>query len=122
MKRMTSMIVKTKMEQREVIKKLSSLKNLTTSIENDLNRIRQTQTEIEIDLERISRVEGPATVHQIGDNYFWRKRKHQLLNAVIQERKKLEKLHQIHMEKVNSMKSVLTSTTKLLGRLNDKTS
>ncbi|MBN2341695.1 MAG: hypothetical protein JXR45_09405 [Deltaproteobacteria bacterium] len=108
------------MEQKDALQQLSSLKHTTATLEDDLNRVRQTQTEIEIDLARISQIEGPATVHQIGDNYFCRKRKHQMLSAVIKERQKLEKLYTQHLEKLNSMKDLLANATRRLNRLADK--
>lgn len=114
--------MKTKLEQKDALQKLSSLKNITESIETDLQRIRQTQSQIEIDLKKISSVEGPATVHQIGNNYFYKKRKHQMLCAVIQERQKLEKLHSQHMEKLNSIKNMVAQATRRLGHLTDKQS
>ena len=117
---MSTLIIKTKLEQKEALQTFSSLKNTTLSIENDLKRVRQTQTEIEIDLKKIATPEEPVTVHQIGNNYFYKKRKRQMLSAVIQERKKLEQLHQQHLDKLNSLKTVLAQTTRRLGILNDK--
>jgi hypothetical protein len=119
---MGALIMKTKLEQKDALQKLSSLKSITDSIEHDLQRIRQTQSQIEIDLKKISTIDGPTTVHQIGNNYFYKKRKHQMLCAVIQERQKLENLHRQHMEKLNSMRTLVAQTTKRLGHLTDKQS
>jgi hypothetical protein len=122
MKRMGTLIMKTKLDQKEALQTLSSLKNITHAIETDLKRVRQTQTEIEIDLKKISTLEGPVTVHQIGNNYFCKKRKHQMLSAVIKERQKLEQLHKQHLEKLNSAQTLLAQTTKRLGHLSEKAS
>ncbi|MBN2715572.1 MAG: hypothetical protein JXX14_06930 [Deltaproteobacteria bacterium] len=115
-------MTKTRLEQKEALQKLTSLKDIAASIESDLQRVRQTQTEIEIDLQQIATIEGPATVHQIGNNYFYKKRKHQLLCAVIQERQELERLHQLQIEKLNSVKNVLAQATRRLGHLSDRQS
>ncbi|MBN2528172.1 MAG: hypothetical protein JXR76_17400 [Deltaproteobacteria bacterium] len=112
--------MKTKLDQKEALQNLSSLKTITRAIESDLQRIRQTQTEIEIDIKKISTLEGPVTVHQIGNNYFYKKRKHQMLSAVIQERQKLEQLHRHHLEQLNSAQTMLAQVTKRLGHLNEK--
>ena len=114
--------MKTMLEQKDAVQKLTSLKNITESIESDLQRIRQTQSQIEVDLKKISTIDGPATVHQIGNNYFYKKRKHQMLCAVIQERQKLELLHSQHMEKLNSIKNLVAQTTRRLSHMADKQS
>lgn len=120
MKRTAPLIMKTKLEQKETLQTLSSLKTVTQSIEHDLRRIRQTQTQIETDLKKITTHDGPTTVHQIGNNYFHRKRKHEMLIAIIKERQQLEKKHKTHIEKLNSMKCCLADTTKRLQYLNEK--
>ena len=114
--------MKTKLEQRDAVQKLLSLKDTAQSIETDLQRVRQTQQQIEIDLQKIAVIEGPATVHQIGNNYFYKKRKHQILCAVILERQKLEQLHQHHMDKLNAVKTRLAQATKKLNLLGDRPS
>ena len=113
-------MMKTKLEQRDAVQELLSLKNIAQSIETDLHRVRQTQQQIETDLKEIAVIDGPATVHQIGNNYFYKKRKHQMLCAVIQERQNLEQLQQRHMEKLNAVKLSLTQTTKKLNVLSEK--
>ena len=120
MKRPGTLITKNKVEQKETVQQLSSLREATRCIERDLDRVRRTQLEIEVDLKNISQPTGPVTVHQIGNNYFYKKRKHQMLSAVIKERQKLETLHRHHMDRLNSLKKALAQTTKTIGHLTDK--